>query len=216
MITINLLPEQLRPVNRAGWPYIVTVIAIVLCVFVCLRMFIETRNDLNTLNETYARNQEELESLRGSVDQYLALAEEKKMLANQLTTISEIASNRTIWSEQLHNLTRLALPNMWYDKIEVDTVTVTVTTEEIDPTTKKVKKTKTKVRKRVLVLEGFVAPNKSGQTSINPFTTGAEQDEEFSTMFQLEEWGTSETTFQDVDVRAFALEYEILPRGSAQ
>lgn len=213
MITINLLPEQLRPINRAGWPHIVAAIAVVTCALVCLKMFTDKQNELD---ERYARNQEELASLQGSVDQYLKLAEEKKMLAAQLTTISEIASNRTIWSEQLHNLTRLALPNMWYDKIEVDTRTVTVRTEVIDETTKKVKKVTTKITKRVLALEGFVAPEKSGQTSINPFTTLAEQDEAFSNMFQLEEWGTSETQFDDVDVKAFALEYEISPGGGTQ
>lgn len=215
MITINLLPIELRPIKRTPVPYILSAVIIVMAAAVCGNMFIANSLEISNLDSTLDQNEKVLASLKESVDKYNRLSEEKKLLAAQLNTIDEIASDRNIWSRHLYKLSELSLSNMWYSKIMVKTRVTSVEKEEYDPKSKKTKTVKSKETQSVLNLEGFVSPDSSGQLSIHPFTSSAEADEEFSEKFLLDQWNMTDTFFEDVAVKEFSLEYIIL-RGGTQ
>ena len=65
--------------------------------------------------------------------------------------------------------------------------------------------------RKMLTLTGYVIPGNDGVASVNPFTTATEGDQEFSSMFQLDLSTFKDTSFENVPVREFKLEYVILP-----
>ncbi len=214
MITINLLPPDLRPVKRTPVPYILSAFLVAGAVLSCYNVWAGNNAKNSEIDDELTRNNLELESLKESVEKYNQLSEEKKSLASQLDTINEIASDRIIWSQSLYDLSRLALSNMWYSDIEVDTRVTTNTVETIDPKTKKVKKEKVKVTQHILTLEGFISPDSDGRVSLGPFTSAAEADPEFSSMFELVSWDFDDTEFGTTVVKKFLLEYLITHGGT--
>jgi hypothetical protein len=212
MITINLLPAELRPIKRTPIPYILSVVLVAVAFAMCFQLHMGNVVVLADLKEVLQNDEAELASLKGSVDQYNQLMQEKKLLAAQLETINEIASDRIIWSEQLYHLTRLALPNMWYSNMKVTKKSTSITRTEIDKSGKP-KNIKTTVVNQVLTLEGYVSPDSSGRTSLSPFTTATKNDEEFSARFQLEDWDYVDTTFENTSVKKFLLQYIVIQGG---
>lgn len=214
MITVNLLPHELRPIKRTPLPYIVSGLILVMSIGVIGIVFVKNIADIAIANRTLGQHRVELEGLKPVVEEYNNLTAEKLQLAEQVNTINEIASDRIIWSRQLYNLNRLALDNMWYHGIDVTlkpfTETRTVWNEQ-----KKANETVTeRVDKRVLTLTGYVVPGEDGTASVSPFTIATEGDPEFSRMFRLELSTFKDTEFEDMSVREFKLEY-IVERGDA-
>ena len=216
MITINLLPSELRPIKRTPLPYILTTVLVVLSLGWCLTKYTDNLQELRGQEKTLAQNEKELLSLKESVETYNKLSEEKQLLASQLNTIDEITSDRIVWSEQLHSLTRLALTNMWYSNMAVKTRVSTITKEIVDPESGKKKTIKEKITENVLTLEGFVSPDSEGRTSISPFTSATELDPAFSSQFQFIDFSMSDDiVFEDVTVKEFSLEY-LISRGGTK
>ena len=216
MITINLLPYGLRPVKRTPLPYILSGTATLLTLCVIFLVFLKSAGEIDTATRILNDHKNELDTLKPVVEEYNALAQKKVQLAEQVTTISEIASDRIIWSRQLHNLNRLALENMWYENIDVALKPFTETRTVFNEKNKTYETITERIDRNVLTLTGYVIPGEDGMSSVSPFTLITENDPEFSQMFQLELSTFKDTTFDGINVREFKLEYVIGEGGTEQ
>ena len=214
MITVNLLPYELRPVKRTPLPYFLSGATFVLAVAVVAIVFVKNIADIAGATRTLNEHKAELSRLQPVVEDYNAISEKKLQLAEQVQTINEIASDRIIWSRQLFNLNRLAPDNMWYDEIDVGVKPFTETHMVFNERTKQDEMVTERVDRQVLALSGYVVPGKDGQASVSPFTLATENDVEFSELFQLELSTFKDTLFEEVGVREFKLEYVIRRGGS--
>lgn len=212
MITINLLPDELRPVKRTPLPHMITGALLVGALLFCGMVFINNQSDIGAENRSLAQNNDALQALQGVVDESNALTEKKVSLRDQVHTINEIASDRIIWSRQLYNLGRLAPRNLWYDTVQVSSRKFPVTKTVYNPQTKKNEKKTDTIDKQILVVKGYVVPGEDGKSSISPFTLMTESDEEFATLFQFYDSSFQDTSFDTHDVREFQVEY-IINRG---
>lgn len=213
MITINLLPFELRPIKRTPVPYIASGALFLLILAVVASVWIRNAQELSNVQARLVQHRNELKDLEPVVKEANELAEKKSRLANQVQAIREISSDRIIWSRQLYNLSRLAMDNLWYDNIRDSVNTYTESVTVFNPQTKKTTTKKVRVKRPVLIVEGFVVPGADGQSSVSPFTLATESDEEFSSMFQLDLSTFKDTYFDDVPVRQFQLEYLFTPGG---
>lgn len=214
MITINLLPYELRPIKRTPLPYIIGGAIFIMTLGVISLAFLKGAAEIAGATHTLNDHKNELAKLQPVVEDYNAITQKKLSLATQVNTINEIASDRIIWSRQLYNLNRLALKNMWYTSIEVSMKPFTETTTEYNERTKKNEVVTKRIDRQVLTLSGYVIPGDDGQASVSPFTMATENDEEFADLFQLELSTFKDTLFEDVSVREFQLEYVIRQGGS--
>lgn len=212
MITINLLPHELRPVKRTPIPHILSVAVVLLVVLMVSSMYLTNMRGVSKAKEVLAAHQSELEALQPIVGEYNALSEQKIALSKQVETIGEIVNDRIIWSRQLYNLSRLAPENLWYDEIKVVAKSFPEVESFYNEATKQQEQRTVRITKQVLIVSGFVEPGANGKASISPFTLATENDEEFSSLFQLDQSTFKDTTFDDVSVREFSLEYILAPR----
>lgn len=216
MITINLLPYELRPVKRTPIPYILCTLLLVGALFACFTINIDDNQAREESETTLRKNQEELASLQPAIDDHNILAEESEILAIRLRTIKEIASNRIIWSQQLYNLTRLSADkNMWFDKISVQQRPYTVTEAIYDPKTEKTTQKSIRKYQPILTLKGYVASGTDGRATISLFMDATDSDAEFSGLFIPESPAFADTEFDGTPVREFTLEY-VISQGVAQ
>lgn len=217
MITINLLPVELRPIKRTPLPYIVCVGLLMAALLFCFKTYVQDVGALNDIKAELSKNQGELSSLQDSVNRYNELAEEKKLLQTQLETIYEIVNDRIIWSRQLHNLTRLSADkNMWFNEIDVKQIPYTESVDVYDPKTKKSTVKKIRKSRPMLSLNGFVTSGTDGRATVSLFMDAAENDEEFSSQFKLESLALGDTEFEDTIVREFTIDYSILTGAESQ
>ncbi len=214
MITVNLLPYELRPVKRTPLPYMLGGATFVLAVCVVAIVFVKNIADIAGATRTLNEHKAELTGLQPVVEDYNAISQKKLQLAEQVQTINEIASDRIIWSRQLYNLNRLVPDNMWYDEIDVGVRPFTETHMVYNERTKKNETVTERVERQILAISGYVVPGKDGQASVSPFTLATENDPEFSELFQLELSTFKDTLFEEVGVREFKLEYVIRRGGS--
>ena len=214
MITVNLLPYELRPIKRTPLPYILSGATFVLVVGVVAIVFVKNIADIAGATRTLNEHKAELSQLQPVVEDYNAIVKKKLQLAEQVQTINEIASDRIIWSRQLFNLNRLVPDNMWYDEIDVGVRPFTETHLVFNERTKKNEMVTERIDRQVLALSGYVVPGEDGQASVSPFTLATENDPEFSELFQLELSTFKDTLFEEVGVREFKLEYVIRRGGS--
>ena len=214
MITVNLLPYELRPIKRTPLPYILSGATFILAVAVIAIVFLKNISDIAGATRTLNEHKAELNRLQPVVEDYNAITQKKLKLAEQVQTINEIASDRIIWSRQLYNLNRLVLDNMWYDEIDVSLKPFTETHLVFNERTKQEEMVTERIDRQVLTLSGYVVPGKDGQASVSPFTLRTEKDSEFSELFQLELSTFKDTLFEEVGVREFKLEYVIRRGGS--
>ena len=214
MITVNLLPYELRPIKRTPLPYILSGATFVLVVGVVAIVFVKNIADIAGATRTLNEHKAELSQLQPVVEDYNAIVKKKLQLAEQVQTINEIASDRIIWSRQLFNLNRLVPDNMWYDEIDVGVRPFTETHLVFNERTKQNEMVTERVDRQVLALSGYVVPGEDGQASVSPFTLATENDPEFSELFQLELSTFKDTIFEEVGVREFKLEYVIRRGGS--
>ncbi len=214
MITVNLLPYELRPIKRTPLPYILSGATFVLVVGVVAIVFVKNIADIAGATRTLNEHKAELSQLQPVVEDYNAIVKKKLQLAEQVQTINEIASDRIIWSRQLFNLNRLVPDNMWYDEIDVGVRPFTETHLVFNERTKQNEMVTERVDRQVLALSGYVVPGEDGQASVSPFTLATENDPEFSELFQLELSTFKDTLFEEVGVREFKLEYVIRRGGS--
>ncbi len=212
MISINLLPFELRPVKRTPLPYLFAIVIAGLAGLFCFKLFISDQLKKSDMRQQLTSNKADLKSHEENIKEYNALVEKKQLLATKLKTINEIASDRIIWSFHLSTLANLAPDNLWYERIEESQRTITEYYDVTDPKTGKVSK---KPRKRiipVLKITGSVSADDDGLQSINPFLTLLSNDKDFSSMFEIEPPKLGYKSIGDDVVRTFEIQCIIAPQ----
>ncbi len=213
MITINLLPYHLRPVKRSPLPYLVSSAILAITILVIIGIGLSTYTQLYKVRNELAKNKKELDSLKDVVAEYNKLTEQKLLLADKISVINEIVSDRIIWSRQLWSINRLTPENFWYTTIAEKERTIKETKVVFNEKTKKEERKSVPVKKRVLVLGGYAIDGPDGSNDIYPLSFNTVQDPEFSALFQLGSPKVRDTEFQGYKVRSFAFEYMIAQGG---
>jgi hypothetical protein len=209
MIRINLLPFHLRPVKRSPLPYLISILFLAAVVLAATGVWVGEQARLSVRKAQLAADQKNLDDLKAIVDEFNQLTDQKLRLAEKISIIQEIVSDRIIWSRQLWNVARLTPDNFWYSSIsEVERPSKETRLVFNEKTKKEEPKTVT-IKRRVLELGGYVIKGPDGSNDISPLTFNTEQDAEFSSLFQLNSTRLLDTEFDGFKVRSFTLEYMI-------
>lgn len=225
MIRINLLPHHLRPIKRTPLPYIVCAALFVILLLGIFSSFVTTKATVMAETKELRRLETELKNLQNIVDESNSLEKMKIQLAGRIKTIDEIVKDRIIWSRQLWLLAQLTPPNFWYSEIEVATKTYPKQEPVLDPqtgkpkvnpTTKRIETKTVQVPRPILRLSGYVIDSPDGRQDVSPLTDALTQDEEFSSMFQLEQPSFSSDEFEGFPVKRFTLEFLITAGGASE
>ena len=214
MIDITLLPYHLRPIKRTPLPYILSFLAAVLVFAGLAAVFVGNQADIFRERRTLKANQAALEKLGGIVDEWNDLAKEKQHLATKIATIDEIVRDRVIWSRQLWNIARLAPDNLWFSGISVTTKKVKQRETYFDEKAEKEKIRTITVERPILELSGYVTVGPDGTNDVTPLLWATQDDEEFASLFQLENVTFDFKDFEGFPVRGFSLEYLITREGA--
>ncbi len=215
MITINLLPHDLRPIKRTPLPYIAGAAILAAVIVMVGFLFVKEQSEISTAEATFAKNKADLTALDPIVKEANDLAQKTKQLAVQAETIKEIVNDRIIWSRQLHNLSRLAKSNMWYKSILQTSRPFMETKQEFDQKAQKMILKTTNVTLPVLVVSGYVIASTEGEVGTNPIIEAFEDDPEFSSLFVIEPPTTGQDTIEDLSVTTFEIPFKIMPSGGA-
>ena len=210
MITINLLPHDLRPIKRTPLPYIVGSLVLVLVILSIGFVFLKEHAQISTAETTLAKNRADLNALDPVVKEANELAQKTKQLKIQVETIEEIVSDRIIWSRQLHNLSRLAKDNMWYKSITQTSKQYPETAQIMNPKTKKLETKTNNVTRDVLIVTGYVVASSEGESAANPIIQGLAEDPEFSSRFILEPPNIGDDVIDDLPVSTFEIPFKIV------
>ena len=221
MIVINLLPEDLRPIKRTPLPHLLSLLVMLLTVAALGWLFLAISGKIADKNRDLAKANEELAGLSAVVEEYNALSEKKQQLEDKITVIQEILSDRIIWSEQLHRLSKLTPDNFWYQRIRETSKTVRVDRVAVDEKTGEPVKDKNgqekivreNVKRPVFELSGYVINDEQGSNTIYPLTYATTQDEQFSEIFTLDSPQITDSEYNGYSVRGFVLEYRINTGG---
>ena len=225
MILINLLPHHLRPIKRTPLPYIACAAVFVIAMLGMFSTFVKTQANVMAESRELARLNTEMQNLQKVVDEYKALENRKLQLADRIKTIDEIVKDRIIWSRQLWMLAQLTPKNFWYSEIEVTTknyprqepvLDPQTGKPKVNPTTKKIETRVIQVARPILRLSGYVIDSPDGRQDVSPLTDALTQDEEFSSMFQLEQPSFSSDEFDGFPVKRFTLEFLITAGGKPE
>ena len=213
MIRINLLPHDLRPVKRTPAPYVVSIGILIVAVLVAGGLWFQTQAQISDKRDTLASHLNQLDALKAVVDEYNRLEEQKQELADKMSIIQEIVSDRIIWSRQLFNISRLTPDNFWYGGIHEKEKASKETRMVFSEKTKQEEMNPVTIKRRILELAGYVIEGQDGSNDIYPLTFNFEQDAEFASLFQFSAPKLMDTEFQGYRVRSFTLEYLITPGG---
>lgn len=213
MITINLLPYELRPIKRTPLPYIGGAIVFAVVLAMVFLTFIAAQSNVNAANRLLLQHQDEFRDLESVVADYNALNARKQQLDKKAKTIEEIVADRLIWSRQLYNFSRLLPDNVWYSAIQVKTERYDemITTYDAQgvPQTQRVPRTR-----RVVYLDGYVRPGEDGQTDVAPLMEKLENDDEFREMFTLGPVSSEVKDLEGMRVKEFTIPITITPGGA--
>lgn len=216
MITINLLPPELRPIKRTPIPYIASAAFLVASILVIAFMLTNNVRAISSASADFQKHKEELENLQPVIDEANELANKKKELSERVETISEITQDRTIWSEQIFNLTRLALENLWFNEIAVEPRSENIEREVYDPQRKAKVKKRVRITRQILTVNGYVVPGEGGDATVSPFLKRAEDDPAFSDRFTIDpQTELIDTEFEEIPVREFTLDFRVNSKGSS-
>jgi hypothetical protein len=216
MIDVNLLPHHLRPIKRTPLPYLAAFLVAGVALSVMGYMFVKSQAQIVSRNHELAGLMAQIKELEPIMQEAKRLEDQKQILATKIATIKEIVAGRIIWSRQLFNLGRLAPSNLWYSGFKVTQKQFKEVRKVIDKNTKQPKNESVMVSKPVLQVSGFVADTPNASSDVSSFALAAEQDSEFSDLFQLETSQLSDTEFAGSDVKSFTLEFRILSEGGSQ
>ncbi len=224
MIAINLLPRHLRPVKRTPIPHILSILVLLAAIGGMAFILITVKAQVFVVRSQLDGVQQELAALQDVVDEHNQLIEDKARLASKIEAIEDIARDRIIWSRQLYNLSRLAPDNLWFREIGVATKRVQRTENvlnadgsvALDPTTNRPRTRPVTVDIPVLRVSGYVIETPDGRLDTGTFARAAEQDEEFASLFQIEQPRVVDTTYEGHKVREFTFEFVIRRGGEAQ
>jgi hypothetical protein len=214
MITINLLPYELRPIKRTPLPYIGGAIAFVAVLAMIVLTYLSARSDVNGASVLLLTHQQEFLALEPVVTEYNTLNARKQLLDKKAKTIEEIVADRLTWSRQLFDFSRLLPDNMWYGAIEVtlDKYTVPQTVTDANGVTTTIHVPRTR---QIVTLDGFVRPGEDGQSTVNPLMLSFESDEKFSKMFTLNPVSYDDIIKDGLPVRTFTIPMIVNPEGGS-
>lgn len=215
MITINLLPAELRPIERTILPYLVASTILAITLLAVGTVYIADIAKSVSASNRLAENQQSLDALADVIAENQQLITRTNELAARVTAIQQIASDRVVWSQQIHYLVSLAPQNLWFSRLWVHAVPVTRTIMVYNPETKESVATPITEQQWMLQVNGYVATGRDGLRSAYPFMQATTTDEHFSKSFALERTINVEDTIFAADkspVRKFEIEY-ILKKG---
>ncbi len=225
MIRINLLPHHLRPIKRTPLPYIACLALFVVALLAMASTFVTTRVRIVEEQRELSGFETEFKELESVVAESNRLEQSKLQLADKIKTIDEIVKDRIIWSRQLWLLSKLTPPNFWYSEIVVTSKAYPMQVQEldqktgkpkVDPKTKKIVTRTVQVSRPILRVSGYVMDSPDGRQDVSPLTDALTTDEEFSSMFQLEQPSFSTAEFEGFPVKKFTLEFLITAGGEKE
>ena len=212
MITINLLPRELRPVQRTPLPHILSLLVLAAALVYIGNSYLGLSVKLNSVRDQVKTAQNELAALQSTVEEYEALMDQKQFLMKKITAIQDILRDRTIWSEQLHRLVTLTPENIWYKRIRVTSrkfmeerpsVDKRTGKPEIDPKTGQQKMVRVPVDRPVLEVSGYAVGDETGMSSTASLAENTTADAAFAEMFTLYTSKITDTEFNEYPVREF-------------
>jgi hypothetical protein len=213
MIRVNLLPHHLRPIKRSPLPYLASALVLAIAVLAMFTIWASKQSQISDKRRDMEAHQKEYDGLKPIVDEYNQLTDQKLKLADKISIIQEIVSDRIIWSRQLWNVSRLTPDNFWYKSVAEKETTTKESRLVYNEKTKKEEMKSVSIKHRVLQLSGYVIEGPDGSNDINPITFNMEQDAEFAAMFQLSSPKLVDSEFKGYKVRNFTLEYLINTGG---
>lgn len=218
MIKINLLPKELRPVQRTPIPHIVSLLILAGALVFMYNIFIGQRTELLIVDGKVQKMEKELAGLQDAVKEHTELIKQKSLLQRKILAIQEILEGKTVWSEQLHRLATLTPENIWYKRIRITskkfseekpTIDKKTGAPVLDAKTGAVRMTRVSVDKQILEVSGYAIDDEHGLSSTSTLAARTTNDKDFSSYFMLYNSKIVDTDFNGHPVREFTFEYII-------
>jgi Tfp pilus assembly protein PilN len=212
MISINLLPHDLRPIKRTPLPYILSALLVVLVLLAMAGLIVQKQAQIMIARGQLETKQNELQELAPIVAEYERMHQAKQNLATKIAVINDIAADRIIWSRQLWLLSSLAPDNFWFSNIEITNKPYREMMMVYNRQLEAYEQKEVSVTKPILRVSGYVVRDESGVADVNPLLSATSDDEEFSELFHLEPPSFRDAEFEGFQVREFTLEF-VVERG---
>ncbi len=219
MITINLLPHELRPIKHSATPYLASLAFFLAALFLMSSMFVGMQTRIAEARDELEARKTEFAALQDVVERYNELTEQKKELDVKVKIIKEILGDRIIWSEHLHRLASLTPKNIWYRRIRVTWQSfkeqqikkdARTGNPVLDPRTRQPQMEMITVQRPVLEISGYVIADEQGERQISPLLDKTtEPGSDFARDFTLLRPRIEDTEYKGFSVRGFTLEYLI-------
>ncbi len=206
MISINLLPHELRPFTRTPLPHIVSLAILGASLFFMMQVYLGLSAEANSINSQIAQQEAALDLLAATVQEHEELEQRKRELQTVVEMIQKILEDRTVWSEHLHRLTTLTPDNIWYTRMRLTSRRFTEEQRVVDARGETRTERVTRDR-RVLELSGYAIEDETGRLTTAQLATNTTIDPEFSEMFELVTSDFEDTQFDGYSVRKFDFEY---------
>lgn len=216
MIKVNLLPHEMRPIQRSLVPHLLSLLLLAAAIGGMAWVLLGQIGELNEMNHQVARQQSNLDALGDVVKEHNELTEQKLLLQDKIEIIQEILEDRTIWSQHIHQLATLTPENIWYKRIRLTSrrfpeerplIDRRTGRQEIDPRTQQPRTTRVQVERIILEVSGYAIDDETGVSSTSVLVTNTENDEKFSSTFTLHGSDIKDTEFDGYPVREFSFQY---------
>jgi Tfp pilus assembly protein PilN len=216
MIKVNLLPHEMRPIQRTLLPHVVSLLVLAAAIMYMGQIFITLQGEVSIVNQQLAQQQAALDALADVVAEFNELSEQKVLLQDKIAIIQEILEDRTIWSQHLYQLTTLTPENIWYRRIRLTSrrfseerpvIDKKTEKQEIDPRTQRPRTTRVQVERAILEVSGYAIDDETGLSSTHVLASNTETDPDFSQAFTLYRSEFADTEFNGYPVRQFTFEY---------
>ncbi len=221
MIRVNLLPSDLRPVERTLVPVLGSIAVTVLILALAALNGLGLGSQISTQNEQLVQIQKELDDkdLRDALEAVDDLERKKKGLADRAQAVGTIVQDQTIWSEKLMHLARIVPEDVWLKEVEVITVYDVEQQLVQKPGVKELQMEEVRIPRLALKVTGYVLPKEgSGIQKLGEFISNIENDPDFSTRFTAPEgWDFENADFQrNIPVKTFTIECKMKPLGQEE
>ncbi len=218
MIRINLLPHHLRPIQRTPVPYILSAAVLAATLAFMATWYMSVSAEYRGIEKKYDVAKKSLGDLATVVEEYNGLVKEKLKLQDKVETIRPILQDRLLWSQWLHQLSKLTPDNIWYKRIQTITRKVQIEQPKMakngqperDQASGLPIMEKVPVDRQFLEVSGYAVEDESGRSSTAALAESTRNDEEFSRKFTMSSPRIEDTEFEKYAVRAFTFEYEVL------
>lgn len=218
MININLLPKELRPVQRTPLPHVLSLLIMVAALAFIANTYVSLNRELDGVERQLERTKSDLAALEPTIREHEELLKQKELLGRKISAIQEILQDRTIWSEQLHQLATLTPENIWYSRIRVTSrkfmeerpaINRRTGAPEVDPRTGQPKMARVSIDRPVFEISGYAVDDATGLSSTASLATNTSNDAQFAKLFALYTSKIEDTEYNGFPVRTFSFEYLI-------